>query len=104
MMRPLEVMARRDDWQDGIALYARQPNGDRFAAAKPIEFEVRQQGELVEPFVRISVQTAQQLMDELWQCGLRPTEGTGSAGSLRATERHLDDMRKIVGAKLNVAL
>jgi hypothetical protein len=35
------------------------------------------------------------LMDQLWQCGLRPTEGTGSAGSLAATERHLKDMREI---------
>lgn len=38
---------------------------------------------------------AQELMDCLWQCGLRPTEGTGSAGSLAATERHLKDMQRI---------
>jgi hypothetical protein len=34
-------------------------------------------------------------MDELWRVGLRPTEGTGSAGSLAATERHLKDMQRI---------
>lgn len=34
-------------------------------------------------------------MDQLWNCGLRPTEGSGSAGSLAATQRHLEDMRKI---------
>lgn len=34
-------------------------------------------------------------MDELWTCGLRPSEGTGSAGSLAATERHLKDMQVI---------
>ena len=34
-------------------------------------------------------------MDELWRCGLRPSEGTGSAGSLAATERHLKDMQAI---------
>lgn len=38
---------------------------------------------------------AQELMDELWRCGLRPSEGTGSAGSLAATERHLKDMQRI---------
>jgi hypothetical protein len=38
---------------------------------------------------------AQTLMDDLWQAGLRPSEGSGSAGSLAATERHLADMQKI---------
>ena len=38
----------------------------------------------------------QELMDSLWECGVRPTEGTGSAGSLKATERHLADMQKLV--------
>lgn len=52
----------------------------------------------VEPRPTVSLQphAAQQLMDELWQCGLRPTEGTGSAGSLAATERHLADLQKLV--------
>lgn len=38
---------------------------------------------------------AQELIDSLWQCGLRPSEGSGSAGALAATERHLADMRQI---------
>jgi hypothetical protein len=29
-------------------------------------------------------------------CGLRPSEGTGSAGALAATERHLKDMQRLV--------
>jgi hypothetical protein len=45
---------------------------------------------------------AQLLMDRLWECGLRPTEGSGSAGSLSATQKHLEDMRTLVfnGPKL----
>jgi hypothetical protein len=43
----------------------------------------------------ISPDDAQGLMDELWRVGFRPTEGTGSAGSLAATERHLSDMQRI---------
>jgi len=43
-------------------------------------------------------------MDDLWNAGIRPTEGTGSAGSLRATEEHLDDMRRIVCKVLEVDL
>jgi hypothetical protein len=38
----------------------------------------------------------------LWNCGLRPTEGSGSAGSLAATQRHLDDMRTVAFHKLGI--
>lgn len=44
-------------------------------------------------------QEAQALMDRLWACGLRPTEGKGSAGALAATERHLQDMQRLVFEK-----
>jgi hypothetical protein len=39
---------------------------------------------------------AQELMDRLWSCGIRPTQGSGSAGSLAATERHLADIRTLL--------
>lgn len=48
------------------------------------------------PTFSLEPEAAQQLMDELWHAGIRPTEGTGSAGSLAATERHLSDMRALV--------
>jgi hypothetical protein len=34
-------------------------------------------------------------MDSLWSCGLRPSEGTGSAGALAATQAHLKDMQTL---------
>lgn len=40
--------------------------------------------------------------DELWRCGLRPTEGTGSAGSLAATQAHLKDMKAIAFSRLKI--
>jgi len=45
---------------------------------------------------------AQALMNQLWSCGLRPTEAKAGAGCLVATQHHLDDMRKIVFAKLEI--
>jgi hypothetical protein len=41
-------------------------------------------------------------MDDLWEAGIRPTEGTGSAGALKATQDHLTDMRKIVFSQLKM--
>lgn len=45
---------------------------------------------------RLSIEDAQDIVDQLWQCGIRPSEAMGIAGALSATERHLDDLRKIV--------
>jgi len=49
-----------------------------------------------EPLLKLNPGDAQQFIDELWRVGLRPTDGTGNAGQLGATERHLADMRKLV--------
>ena len=53
------------------------------------------------PCMELGKTEAQVLMDDLWNSGIRPTEGSGSAGSLKATENHLKDMQKIVDATLN---
>jgi hypothetical protein len=44
----------------------------------------------------IPIDSAQRLMDSLWGCGLRPTEGSGSAGSLAATQAHLASLERIL--------
>ena len=46
--------------------------------------------------INLNGSMAQELMDDLWQCGVRPSEGTGSAGSLKATQDHLKDMQRLV--------
>lgn len=62
-----------------------------------------QEGQFVQPCMSLPIEAAQALMDELWDVGLRPTEGTGSAGSLAATERHLADMKAIAFHALNIS-
>lgn len=52
-----------------------------------------------ESLFKLSRETAQILIDDLWNCGFRPSEGSGSAGALAATQRHLEDMRKLVFEK-----
>ena len=51
------------------------------------------------PTFSLPPEAAQGLIDALWECGLRPTEGTGSAGALAAVQRHLEDMRSLVFKK-----
>jgi hypothetical protein len=63
--------------------------------ASPIEMKPVEEGAYMPPAAVIPATAAQELMDELWQCGFRPSEGTGSAGSLAATERHLKDLQRV---------
>jgi len=60
------------------------------------EFVQVEEGDDVAPMIRLQQEEAQQLMDTLWDAGLRPVGAAGSAGQLSAVESHLADMRKIV--------
>ena len=90
----------------GIQVHARVQQGEGMAYAQPIEWKVEDRANLgltISPIFEFENQSAQSFMDQLWACGVRPSEGTGSAGSLKATENHLSDMRKIAfrGLKIN---
>lgn len=50
----------------------------------------------VEPTLRLNPLVAQQLMDRLYQAGIRPTEQVDSAGELKAAKDHLEDLRSLV--------
>lgn len=88
-------------WGDsfGVRIGTRYSDNSRWAIAQPVQFiEQRPEDEGVETPVAFSLNkdSAQSFMDELWNCGIRPSEGTGSAGSLAATQKHLEDMRSLV--------
>lgn len=92
----IEVKCVNKPWADAVqfAVVSSGEYGRRFRA-QPLVMEEIKPGEFIEPTFELDTMAAQGLMDALWRCGLRPTEGTGSAGSLAATERHLKDMQTI---------
>ncbi len=45
------------------------------------------------PPLRLDETAAQVLMDTLWNCGIRPTEGAGTAGAMAAAQANLEDLR-----------
>lgn len=92
----LDFRGQRNIFSDRIDLMLVENSMGMKSVATQIIFKTLDEGTYVDPILRLETNDAQKLMDELWQCGLRPTEGTGSAGSLAATERHLEDMRKLV--------
>ena len=91
-----EIYAKREPWGRAISVHFGQHRaGGEFYSAKPMEFVKVDIGEISAPTLSLQIEDAQRLIDELWSAGLRPSEGTGSAGSLAATERHLKDMQAI---------
>lgn len=87
-----EIRVYNNPWSDSISFLLK----DGAAVATEIIFETPRPGIQLKPNFELSNDAAQRLMDGLWNCGLRPSEGSGSAGMLAATERHLEDFRKLV--------
>ncbi len=50
----------------------------------------------------LRAEDAQALMDSLWDCGVRPTQGSGSAGSFEAQRPHLEDVRQLLFHTMSV--
>lgn len=99
----LEMRAERPVHLNTIEVYLFDNAVGKFGAfAEPATMKTREDHTRVLPLMSVPYSTAQQLVDELWRCGLRPSEGSGSAGSLAATERHLADMRAMAFASLKV--
>lgn len=86
-------------FDDNISFFLRERGNGSVYLAKPIIMERQEESatcEMPEPTFVLRAEEAQALMDSLWTCGLRPSEGSGSAGAMAATQKHLEDMRTLV--------
>lgn len=90
---------------DRVNFLLRRADGRFLAEGLPVvmkELTEEENAAHREPTFHLQMHEAQQLMDGLWSCGLRPSEGSGSAGALAATQKHLEDMRVIAMHKLGI--
>lgn len=100
------IAGRDHPWDFGVSIYVRgYAHVSGLYAPTELEFEsIEPAKELQKPLFYLKLDEAQVLIDSLWDCGLRPSQGKGSAGAMDATQKHLEDMRKIVASKLTVEL
>lgn len=98
-MNKLRIHAQYEPLQRAISIYI--VDGENVASN--ITFSEREEGSFCDPTLRIDAHSAQVLMDDLWQCGLRPTAGKQSEGVITAQQLHLNDMRAIVSKKLGIS-
>lgn len=88
----------------GLHMAKELPNG-KVAAVTAITYTALSEAEISPPpVINLTDDEAQMLMDSLWSVGLRPSEGSGSAGAMLATQNHLADMRKLAAKWHDVSL
>ena len=101
----MKLYAQASPWRRTIEflLMEKYPGENKVSVATEIVMETKDKSHYaLAPLFSLSIDNAQELMDNLWQCGLRPTEGTGSAGSLKATQDHLKDLQSFVNRLLSM--
>lgn len=95
----MRIYCEREMFRDSIVFYMFEDDNGRNEAINAVTdllFDPIPEGVRVPPAFTLSKTSAQRMMDELWNCGLRPSEGSGSAGQLASVQYHLEDMRKLV--------
>lgn len=93
----MRVALNRDFGWDRISVRIAQENTPRtYAHMQPATFVETPRGTFVGEAFQLDESGAQEMMNELWRLGIRPTDNTGSTGHLRAVENHVTDLREIV--------
>lgn len=93
------ISARWLGYSRAVGILIRMGDG----VATNITFEKLEPDTIIErPSLSIMPEQAQSLMDDLWTCGFRPTQGRQSEGVTEAQGRHLEDMRALAFGKLGM--
>lgn len=101
-MDKMRIRVNKQPWFMGLQLIIYKTDIDnRPVSTGKITMTTHNEGSAIpdDAYINIDDDTAQTLMDDLWMNGFRPSEGSGSAGSLKATQYHLEDMRTLVFSK-----
>ena len=99
----IEARAHAIPWYDDhvSVRLVRRTHGGNFAGSVTFDTLVPA-GKPIEPAFRLAHEEAQELMDSLWNSGLRPTQARASAGQAEAVQLHLEDMRVLAFTALEI--
>jgi hypothetical protein len=103
MSRDDKVRAVASPWRGGveIAAFRRLPGGVTHALCAEWR-TCNDTGAPLESLLSLTMEQAQVLMDDLWDSGVRPTEGAGSAGAMKAAQSHIADLRRVAFKALGI--
>lgn len=100
----LKVYFNFVDYSNELQIYIieEKPDGTRYFAKpiKPFEMKKHEEGEIEDPTMRFTDHIASSFLDalklEMERHGIKPDSDFKIQGKLDATEKHLDDMRRLV--------
>lgn len=92
-----EVRAHKDPWSKTVkvAVLAYDYQAKKCYVAELLKMVEFPECTSPKPTFDMTGGQAQRLMDDLWDCGIRPSEGSGSAGQLVSIQAHLKDMQTL---------
>lgn len=95
MKEDIKVRAQAVNFRDAVEFIIRQKQSDgKIALAEPIIMKSHNPPFLhCPPTFSLSLTSAQILMDDLWNCGLRPTEARDGNEVIAAIKAHLADVQ-----------
>lgn len=97
MVEQTAIFIQRGVRCDGLSVFIdRLATGERWTAT-PLNFtKVELYAADGLPTFNLSNKETQHLMDQLWDCGLRPTAEVGTTKQVGALKNHLADLQKLV--------
>ena len=101
-MNNLEMRFLTNPMTGRLDLYIVKTSKGKRLIAKLDNFEEVPDGAYFSPCASLEWNAGQSFANQLWDLGIRPEQSKQSQGAHEAQGRHLDDMRAIAFAKLNV--
>lgn len=101
--RRVDMRAQRNAAVRGVELFMIDHKG-AVVQLKAVELVPLDADVYADPLVTIGEDAAQNLIDDLWNAGFRPSEAKTSAGALTATQAHLEDMRRIANRAVDLLM
>ena len=100
----IELFTENRVYNDTIAFYLIKKLGDNRLIAENVEFtkEINPVSRIDNCSFELDNEDAQILMDNLWNCGLRPTQGRQSEGLASAQSANLKDLRTVLFNELGI--
>ena len=96
MPNNIRFVAERNGARRCITLFAtcdQGSSGEKSVVIPTVELQTMASGEMLPEFMALSFKESQNLMDELFACGVRPSEGGDASGVVAAKNEHLEDLR-----------
>lgn len=90
-------------YRDGVDLLYFQRQGETIAVAQPVNLILTEQprSDLIEgPTLHLPDNSAQELLQALWDAGLRPSDGTGGSAEVKALRDHIKFAERVALAIL----